>query len=192
MKGAIIDPETLQPPESLLLSFVLDAAIWNDSINTSLTTKITRSVDAREGGFALDDIPSGKYDITIEVQDYSKIQLKDIEIKAGEITDLGKIELPKSFAIHGKVIDAEDQSPVQGASVIGYAPVVGDRHEFVTEEDGSFKFLNISKGLTILYCMLSPVSLVQIIPFTLLLLKVKHTRLKLQGGKSCKCYPNCY
>ncbi len=41
------------------------------------------------------------------------------------------------------------------------------------------QFLKISKGLIVLYCVLSPISLLQIIPFTLLLLKVKHTRLKI-------------
>ena len=41
------------------------------------------------------------------------------------------------------------------------------------------RFLKASKGLTVLYCVLAPVSLLQIIPFTLLLLKVKHTRLKI-------------
>lgn len=41
------------------------------------------------------------------------------------------------------------------------------------------RFLKVSKGLTVLYCMLSPVSLLQFIPFTFVLVKVKHTRLKL-------------
>ena len=41
------------------------------------------------------------------------------------------------------------------------------------------RFLKASKGLTVLYCVLAPVSLIQFIPFTLLLVKVKHTRLKL-------------
>ena len=43
------------------------------------------------------------------------------------------------------------------------------------------RFLKVSSGLTVLYCMLAPISLLQIIPFALLLTKVKSTMVSISA-----------
>ncbi len=41
------------------------------------------------------------------------------------------------------------------------------------------RFLEVSRGLTVVYCMLALITLLQILPFTLLLAKVKSTRVSI-------------
>ena len=44
------------------------------------------------------------------------------------------------------------------------------------------RFLKVSTGVTVVYCMLAPLSLVQVIPFIILLKKVKSTRIGISAS----------
>jgi RNA polymerase sigma factor (sigma-70 family) len=137
--GKIIDGGSYLPIQDFTLKFTsyLDVPAFRN-IPYYSTVSLVRNISSTEGTLAIDDIPQGTYSkILISATDYSSIEMTDVELKAGEIKELGEIKLYKGVDISGKVVSAWDGSPIQGAEIIH------SKTKVVSEEDGTFVLPNI-------------------------------------------------
>jgi protocatechuate 3,4-dioxygenase beta subunit len=80
---------------------------------------------SKSGAFELPELAPRKYTIAIRGPGFDSKQLSDVEVKAGETTDLGTIEVKKGRTIAGRVVDAGG-SPVAGALVRAGRTIFGD------------------------------------------------------------------
>jgi protocatechuate 3,4-dioxygenase beta subunit len=73
-----------------------------------------------DGDFSVRDLPPGNYDIHFRGPDFAEVVQRNLEIKAGAITDLGTITVSRGRTIGGRVVDGT------GAPVVGARVLAGD------------------------------------------------------------------
>jgi hypothetical protein len=112
------------------------------------------------GSFLLEDVQPGAHDLTIRGPEFAEKSKRDVEVKEGEIVDVGKIVLERGRRIAGKVVDASGAG-VEGANVKvgemlwtegaasgsedeGLQQMMGFRSA-TTSADGSFAIVGIPK-----------------------------------------------
>ncbi len=69
----------------------------------------------QQGGFALEDLTPGSYDITFRGTEFVETVKADVTIEPGKTTDLGTLTVKKGRRLVGKVVDKA--GPVAGAKV---------------------------------------------------------------------------
>jgi protocatechuate 3,4-dioxygenase beta subunit len=69
------------------------------------------------GAFEVNGLPGGRYDVTFRGPTFSDKTLRDVEVKGGQVVDLGTIEVESGRAVSGRVVDANGR-PVKDAQVI--------------------------------------------------------------------------
>ena len=99
-----------------------------------------------DGTFALANLESGTYDITVSLQGHESIT-KSVSIQEGDVTKLSFC-LPKSVGagrIFGQVYDSESKEIVQkGGSIILVKPIVNEYGQI--DQNGHFEFKNLPAG----------------------------------------------
>lgn len=107
------------------------------------------------GVFEAYDLPPGDYSLEVHVQDASALRVGPRTVHAGQILDLGTLELASGHAITGMVVDASDGSSVAGSSLMAVpegeagAPMLllqDARHEAAGDEAGHFRVTGLSAG----------------------------------------------
>lgn len=80
---------------------------------------------SKSGKFEVPELAPRKYTVTIRGPGFDSKQIGDVEVKPGETTDLGTIEVEKGRSVAGKVVDAGG-SPVADALVRAGRTIFGD------------------------------------------------------------------
>jgi hypothetical protein len=75
--------------------------------------------------FRLDNVPVGKRTLSITGPGFTKKLVEDVDVKAGEETDVGTITVERGRLLRGTVYDRSG-SPVADAKVMAGARVIGD------------------------------------------------------------------
>jgi hypothetical protein len=88
-------------------------AVGEGRVSPFLTPKIIAHADGR---FERAGLPPGTYELAIAGADFALTTVKDIEVKAGEVKDIGTVSVGDGRSVHGSVVD-HDGAPVAGATV---------------------------------------------------------------------------
>jgi protocatechuate 3,4-dioxygenase beta subunit len=113
---------------------------------------MSTSLDIEKGSFQLDELELGTVSIKFSPRGYSPKVIKDIEIKEGEITDLGIIKIGKGTELTVKIINEKDRSPLEGALLAMVEKQFNDWEpinrtiEEKTDASGKYVFENLSSG----------------------------------------------
>lgn len=80
---------------------------------------------SKDGSFVLPELPPQTFTISIRGDGLDQTQVADVEVKEGEITDLGSITVRKGRTVAGRVVDSGG-APVPGAQVSAGRVIFGD------------------------------------------------------------------
>ena len=117
----------------------------------------TTLVDDDDGRFLLEDIPPGRWRLTIQAEGYENGVANGVEVKEGEVTRDVLIELSRGASVSGRVLTSSTRSPVAGAIVTagrgeesGFMAMLQGLGESVamgeTAEDGSYELTGVPAG----------------------------------------------
>ncbi len=83
--------------ETGIISGVVNPYVDGTVVSTDLNgEEVSAYVEAGTGAFQLIGLPAGTYDIAVDAgEDYETVTVEDIEVFAGETTDVGVIDLPQ-------------------------------------------------------------------------------------------------
>lgn len=101
-----------------------------------------RPVNHGDGRFTLPDLAPGDYDLRITIPGFAIKRIEGAEVVAGRKTDIGERRLDREGIISGRVIDAEDGSPLTAALVRLYFPGY-----YRVDFDGTFEITGIPAGV---------------------------------------------
>jgi len=82
------------------------------------------SADPR-GAFELPAVPPGSHDLTIRGPEFAEKTVRGVEVKPGEVTDVGTITVTRGRSVTGRVLTAGGK-PVAGATVVLGKQLLGD------------------------------------------------------------------
>ena len=94
----------------------------------------TVGVPVQSGALEIDRVPPGTYDITILGSSFPRKIVRGVEVKPGDVTNIGVITLEAGRNVSGRVIDA-NKRVVAGATVVLANQLVGDGANLVTSLD---------------------------------------------------------
>jgi protocatechuate 3,4-dioxygenase beta subunit len=97
------------------------------------------------GVFTISNIPAGVYAVTFESPAIQSIVKENVEIKAGQVTDLGIVNGQANSGLTG-IIQDQDGNPVEGATVILYDSSGNVVATATTDVSGNFTFDNVLPG----------------------------------------------
>lgn len=116
----------------------------------------------KDGSFEVNDLPPQKYSVTIRGAGFDTKTIADVEIKGGDITDLGTITIKKGRALRGRVVSKAGDI-VEGATVSagrmmfgtgsstataggGGPPMARNTKSVTTDENGEFSISGVTKA----------------------------------------------
>ena len=123
---------------------VVDADTDAPLAGATVSSGTRSTVSGEDGTFSL-QLPAGARDVTFGHDGYVTRVLEDVDVASGATEELGDVELepeatePENGTVHGRVIDADTEEPIAGASV-----ATGGR-EAITGQDGTFS-LELAPG----------------------------------------------
>jgi uncharacterized GH25 family protein len=149
---------TLPAPATLVGKVQLENGLVPKLANVQLGTHPATPA-APDGTFKIEGLEPGKYDVRVLGPEFAQLTKSDVELKAGETTDLGTLALMRGRKLAGRVVDASG-SPVSGARVTvsktllsmegaqdqldALAEMTGARSA-VTDQEGAFTIIGIAK-----------------------------------------------
>jgi len=129
---------------SLRLDTYLPGLPFEDFIpNTPEQGKIFKT--GSKGAFVIEHVRAGKYCIEIKAEKMARNTLKNISVREGETTDLGKIKIRRGGRIKGTAYD-ENGRPSKGIKVTAISMDAGDRKTATTDNKGCFEMENLTSG----------------------------------------------
>ena len=113
--------------------------------------KPLKSRNFTDGSFDYRGVSDGEYDVSIRSLEHSVYTAKSVEVKAGEVVDLGEIILREGGRVTGRVVEAGTGKAIGGAkvSVVQGRSKFQDRTQspvFYSKENGSFLFSGLRDG----------------------------------------------
>src|SRR5260221_9847485 len=73
--------------------------------------------------------------VRVRATGYRDYENKNVQIRAGTPTDLGEIRLERAALLHVRVLDARDDTPVEGARIVCGLQDKGDPADFLSGPD---------------------------------------------------------
>lgn len=101
--------------------------------------------DAR-GHFTLGPVPTGRYRLIVEAEDYPKMRTDAVELQAGTTTGPMTIELSSGTELKGRVVDRDTGAPVADARVV-HQGSGAENTASRTDSDGNYRLENVPSGL---------------------------------------------
>ncbi len=131
----------------------------NDGVAPAMFTVALGGGAAFGGGsgeFAITGVPAGKHTLRISGLDFATRTIDGLEVKPGQLLDLGRITVVRGRQLTGKVVRA-DGSPVAGATVTVTKKVTGvvagpagavlsDLKQVTSRADGTFALVGLGNG----------------------------------------------
>jgi protocatechuate 3,4-dioxygenase beta subunit len=74
-------------------------------------------VVSEDGSFELDEIEEGRWAVLVRADGFLSRASEPAEVRAGEIGDVGRVELAPGAVLEGRVEDADTLQPIEGATV---------------------------------------------------------------------------
>jgi protocatechuate 3,4-dioxygenase beta subunit len=106
-----------------------------------------------DGSYRIDDLPPGRYTVEARAAGHAPGRRKGIQVTEGAAAEVPVIELEKGLTLEGRVVAADDETPVHGAEVEGFkaggslvAPSSGQKYVAATDEDGRFGLEGLEAG----------------------------------------------
>ena len=114
---------------------------------------------SRDGAFELGSLAPNTYTITVRGPDFEDRSVPDVEVRAGEFTDLGTVSVRKGRVVAGRVVDPSGQA-IEGATVLVGRRIFGSGSETssqlrfgagqtksaTTDENGAFSVRGVGPG----------------------------------------------
>jgi len=69
------------------------------------------------GSFRVDDLAPGKYTLIATLPGKAPARVTGLEVRSEDVADAGTVLLKEGLTLHGRVLDAKDDSPIPGAGV---------------------------------------------------------------------------
>lgn len=112
-------------------------------------------VHADDGGFVIEDVPAGTWDVEVTAAGYQRGRAAGITVEEGVVAEGAEVKLVKGPGLVGRVLDARASRPVLDATVradlstgrprMRMGPDAGD-NETMTDADGRFEILGLAPG----------------------------------------------
>jgi uncharacterized GH25 family protein len=99
------------------------------------------------GSFLLEDVLPGKHDLTIRGPEFAEKSKRDVEVKEGEVVDVGTIQLERGRRIAGKVVD-KSGAGVEGATVRVGEMLWSEGAQSGSEDDGLQQMMGFRTATT--------------------------------------------
>ncbi|HEX5041680.1 MAG TPA: carboxypeptidase regulatory-like domain-containing protein [Candidatus Polarisedimenticolaceae bacterium] len=98
------------------------------------------------GNFRVENLAPGKYTLIATLPGKAPARVAGLEVRSEDVADAGTVLLKEGLALHGRVLDAKDDSPIPGATVSVDEPQGGMRfslgevsaHATLTDAQGGF------------------------------------------------------
>lgn len=113
---------------------------------------------SEDGRFEIDEVEEGRWAAMVQAEGFLSRVGEPVEVRAGEPSDAGRIELAPGASLSGLVVDADTAEPVEGA-VVAVEGMGGGGGRFAfarsggegvpsdtTAPDGSFRLAGLSPG----------------------------------------------
>jgi len=99
------------------------------------------------GNFRVEDLAPGKYTLIATLPGKAPARVTGLEVRSEDVADAGTVLLKEGLALHGRVLDAKDDSPIPGAAVSVDEPQGGMRfslgevsaHATLSDAQGGFE-----------------------------------------------------
>lgn len=148
VRGVVVDPRG-QPVTSFSVQPQPTAA--QPGVRARLRS---RTVTNAEGLFEYGGVPDGVYDVYVRSPRFAATKVPGVEVRKGEVADLGEIALDEGGRVTGRVLASGDGSAVSGARVRivqGLSRFMDRRSPDakpvqVTGADGRFEFNGLKSG----------------------------------------------
>jgi hypothetical protein len=95
------------------------------SFGVAITLSPPEHFSGRQGTFVVNDVPVGRHTVTITSRGNKPRVIEDVQVRAGEDNDLGRIVLESGVTVRGTVVNKDD-TPVAEATVSAGASILGD------------------------------------------------------------------
>ena len=147
VSGRVIDAVTREGIEGAKLDF------YSSDFDRNDWTPVRTVHSAKEGYFAVSDLPAGSYMCGASAQGYAELSAwqsgKRVDLGSGGEKNLGEIALLRAGKVTGAVVDAATGEPVTGATVElkqGGPFDNWSQHAGVAGEGGRFEISDVSPG----------------------------------------------
>ena len=115
--GVVVNAATGEP----LTRFTVLAVRAEDDPESSRNRFFGRSrgteIVSEDGAFEIDEVEEGRWAALVRAEGYLSRVGEPVEVRAGEESDAGRIELVPGATLEGIVVDEETREPIEGATV---------------------------------------------------------------------------
>ena len=141
------------PDGDAVINFTVQPQPQGSSSDARRARARLKAKNFSDGAFEYRGLPDGTYDIVVRSPDFSATTVANIPISAGEIVDLGRVDLSEGGRISGRVTSADGQ-PIIGAKVRVVEGVSRftsrtektARSNQTTDANGEFLFTSLRNG----------------------------------------------
>lgn len=165
IRGRVVDHKTKKPVENykIFAEFTTMGPFGMGAMGGQRQLNRSRDINDPEGIFELTGLKEGKYALKVRAGGYAEEVKKGVQVKNGETVEGIEISLKTGSMVEGRVITGADKIPVPGALVkredegsnimgidisqFDFQPLEGN---VITDDEGKFRFENLSSGLTTL------------------------------------------
>jgi carboxypeptidase family protein len=144
--GTVVDPDgnvvrgakvTLRDPATV------NSTPWGMSFGGDEETAFTK----QDGGFELDGLPAGSYELFATESSWSGSEPRGLELKNGDTLTALVIELRRGGTVHGVIYDAKGQ-PDSGRSIMAFTQggAPSGRNSTTSDERGEFTLERLEPG----------------------------------------------
>ena len=103
--------------------------------------------DDRRGRFEVGPVPTGRYQLTVDVDSRPGAVSQPVEVTAGERVGPVTVQLDASATVEGFITDADGSAPISGAQIVLDDPASQNNPSAQTDADGFYRLDDLPSGV---------------------------------------------